>query len=437
MRAQPTHPTPVASGMTARHIGRRLSWRISLSSLLAGLWLVAGFTFAPTALGQARTAGTVSGVVVNGSSPVSGLAVTLQAVVSGTAKDAATTTSDQLGRFSFSGLDTTGLTSYAVYTHYQGGVFETPAITFTSGPSTTVTLQVFPTSSSDSSIQVASTTLLFSTPNQALGLLPVGVLMTMENSGTTAYVARVGPANGQPTNLLRFYLPPGAQDLTLGAGFSGLQVVQVDTGFGVTATLPPGRSAFAFAYNVPYSGTRSTFPFKAEYPSLNVVALIPPALQITGMGGASLQVKPLVKANGATYQVLSGENLHAGAQVSFGLGRLPLPGESPDIDFLQLVLVGVIILLLLIGLAITFLRRGALAVAFGWIPASLVSPSRLKARRLSQREAERKRLLRALLALEDKQAAGQIGPVAYSRQRAELRSALRPLVIRAGEEAGV
>jgi hypothetical protein len=363
---------------------------------------------------------------------VPGLAVVLQAVVAGAPKDVATTTSDSLGRFSLAGLDTSGLTSYAVYTHYQGGLFETPAISFTSGPSQTVTLQVFPTTASSAAIQVASTTLLLRNPNQLKGLLPVGVLMTIENQGDTAYVASVGPAGGQPTNLLRFYLPPGAENLTLGAGFSGLQVVQVDSGFGVTATLPPGQSAFAFAYDVPYSGTEATFPFKAEYPSVNVVALVPPAVKVTG---GSFQVKPEIKANGAVYQVLAGENLRSGEQVSFGLERLPIPGENPDVDFGQLVLVGGILLLLLMGLALLFLQRGALAVAFGWIPASLVSEAKQKARRQSLYEAERKRLLRALLTLEDRLAAGQIGPVAYSRQRAQLRSALRPLVMRAGEES--
>jgi hypothetical protein len=399
--------------------------------LLAALFLAAGLALAPAALGQARDTGSVSGVVVQGASPVPGLTVVLQAVVSGTAKDAATATSDRLGRFSFTGLDTSGLTTYAVYAHYQGGLFATPAISLTSGPSQTVTLQVYPTTASSAQIQVESTTLLLRSPNQPKGLLPVGVLMTMENHGDTAYVASVGPAGGQPTNLLRFYLPPGATDLTLGAGFSGLQVIQVDSGFGVTATLPPGQSAFAFAYNVPYSGTKVTFPFKPEYPSVNVVALVPSGVGVTG---GSFQVKPDINANGATYQVLSGDNLRTGEVVSFGLSRLPLPGESPDIAFGQLVLVGGLLLLVLLGLALLFLRRGALAVAFGWIPASLVSPARQRARRQSQREAERKRLLRALLTLQDRQSAGQIGPVAYSRQRAELRSALRPLVMGAGEE---
>ena len=373
--------------------------------------------------------GSINGVVVNASNHnanVPDLALTLQAVDSGIAKNVATTDTDSLGRFTFTGLDTSGLTTYAVYTHYQGGTFATSAISFTSGASQQATLQVYDTSSSDSGIRVASTTLLFSNPSQARGLLSVGVLMTIDNASPSAYLASVGPANGLPTNLLRFYLPPDAQGLALGAGFSGLQVIQVATGFGVVATVPPGDSVYAFVYEVPYSGTSYTYQFKAEYQSENVVALLPPQL---GIAPGNFTPKPEVQANGTTYKVLAIVSQDSNATVSFELTHLPLPGENPDIDFGQLVLLGIGLLLLLLGLAWLFLRRGALAVAFGWVPASLFTPARVKSRRQALRDAERKQLLQALVALDEKRAAGLIGPATYSRRRAEIRAELRPLLL--------
>ena len=390
--------------------------------------------FSPSAYGHAlprsnTLSGSINGVVVNASNhnaSVPDLPLTLQAVDSGIAKNVATADTDSLGRFTFTGLDTSGLTTYAVYTHYQGGTFATSAITFTSGTSQQATLQVYDTSSSDRGIHVASTTLLFSNPNQAKGLLSVGVLMTIENASSSAYLASVGPANGLPTNLLRFYLPPGAQGLALGAGFSGLQVIQVATGFGVAATVPPGDSVYAFVYEVPYSGTGYTYQFKAEYQSENVVALIPPQL---GTAPGNFTPKPEVQADGTTYKVLAIANMDSNATVSFRLSKLPLPGENPDIDFGQLVLLGIGLLLLLLGLAWLFLRRGALAVAFGWVSASLFTPARVKARRQAVRDAERKQLLQALVALDEKRAAGLVGPATYSRRRAEIRSELRPLLL--------
>ncbi|MGO8946814.1 MAG: hypothetical protein ACLQUY_03930 [Ktedonobacterales bacterium] len=426
------------------HAGSRRLLALTLPGLLVGVFLALGMVVsAPVAFGQAGAAGigrldptgsgSVSGVVVRGEGntvTVADVQVTLQAVVGSIAKDVATTTTNSQGRFFFSGLDTSGLTTYAVYTHYQGGEFETPAITFTSGSNQQVTLNIYNTSSSDAGIKVDSTTLLFSSPDQATGLLSVAVLMTLENDSQSAYLASVAPANGLPTDLLRFYLPAGAQDLTLGAGFSGLTVIQVNTGFGVDATVPPGQSAYAFAYKIPYTGTQYGFQFKAEYPSDNVVALLPTRV---GAIAGNFTVKPDLAANGSKYQVLAAANVASGTQLSFGLRNLPLPGENPDLDFGQLLLVGIGLLVLLLALALLFLRRGALAVAFGWVPASLLSPVRLKSRRQSVREAERKRLLRALLALDEKRAAGLIGPAAYSRQWAQLRSELRPLLLPKGK----
>ncbi len=248
-----------------------------------------------------------------GNAPVSGLVVTLQSVLAGTATDVATTRTDASGHFSFTGLDTSGLITYAVYTHFDGGLFATPAISFTSGSSQQVTLDVYNTTSSFAAVRVVSTTILVSQADQAKGLLPVGVLETFDNTGTTAYVADGAASAGGPPNLLRFWLPADAEDLTLGAGFSGLQVIQVDTGFGASTTVPPGQSAYAFAYSLPYTGTSLTLPFKAEYPSDQVSVLLPPSQKTAGSDFAA---EPAVKANGQTYQVVSAKNVAAGSEVS-------------------------------------------------------------------------------------------------------------------------
>ena len=237
----------------------------TVAGLALALWLAAGSFAAVGASAHAAraldTAGMVTGTAVNatlGNAPMPGLLVTLQAVTTGVASNAASTHTDASGHFAFSGLDTSGLVTYAVYAHFQGGLFATPAIGFTSSSSEQVTLDVYDTTTSDANLRVVSTTMLVSKPNQPKGLIPVGILETFSNSGKTAYVASVGPANGLPTNLLRFWLPENAENLTLGAGFSGLQVTQVSTGFGVNATVPPGESAYAFAYVLPYSGTANT-----------------------------------------------------------------------------------------------------------------------------------------------------------------------------------
>jgi hypothetical protein len=351
--------------------------------------------------------------------------VTLQSVLAGSVTDEATTRTDAAGRFSFTGLDTSGLIAYAVYTHFDGGLFATPAISFTSGSSQRVTLAVYNTTKSFAAVRVASTAILVSQVNQAKGLVPVAVLETFDNTGTTAYVADGATSPGGPPNLLRFSLPSKAENLTLGAGFSGLKVIQVSTGFGAETTVPPGQSAYAFAYSLPYTETSLTLPFKAEYPSDQVSVLLPVSLKAAG---GEFVDESAVKANGRTYSVVGAKNVAAGSQLSLRISGLPLAGVDPDFQFYQLVLLGAILLLLLLGLSFLYLRRGALAVAFGWVPATLFSPGRARARLKSQRETEQKRLLRALIALDERRAAGSISQDVYTRQRDVLHAELRPLM---------
>jgi hypothetical protein len=415
-----------------RSISRvRLQVRTSLLAVLLGLGLGGGLLLSQSAMGAPQkgdSVGTAAGVVVNGSLhnvPVPGLVVTLQSVMAGDATDAATTRTDAAGHFSFTGLDTSGLITYAVYTHFDGGLFATQAISFSSGSSQQVALDVYNTTSSFAAVRVVSTAILVSQADQSKGLLPLGVLETFDNTGTTAYVADGAPSAGGPPNLLRFWLPANAVNLRLGAGFSGLKVIRVDTGFGAVTTVPPGQSAYAFAYSLPYMGTSLLLPFKAEYPSDQVSMLLPPSMKALG---ADFTAESSVKANGRTYNVVAAKNVAAESQVTLMVSRLPLAGVGPDFEFYQLVILGVLLLLLLLGASFLFLRRGALAVALGWLPATLLSSARLQSRQKAQREALRKRLLRDLIALDERRAAGSLSEGSYTRQRERIRSELRPLL---------
>src|SRR5262249_8831839 len=78
----------------------------------------------PVADGQ----GTITGKLVNGTrdnAPVANFTVTLQDTVEARAKDAATAKTDAQGRFTFTGLDLTGVDLYSIYTHFQGGIYST------------------------------------------------------------------------------------------------------------------------------------------------------------------------------------------------------------------------------------------------------------------------------------------------------------------------
>jgi hypothetical protein len=390
---------------------------------------------APTAAAQAAAASgaTLSGSVVNGThgnAPVSGTQVVLQTYVShASAQDSATVTTDAQGHFTFAGLDGSGATTYAVYTRFQGGTFASGAITFANGTVAPQTLTVYDATASDANVRVALTTLLLGAPDQRTGLIPVGEFVTFDNTGHTAYVPAVAPSGGQPMGLLRFWLPAGAKNLSVGAGFEGAQILQVNTGFATSATVPPGKSQFAFVFDLPYSSTQYLLDYKTEYPTAQVAVLAPVG---THTAGGDFVAQPSVTALGQQYDLYTHDNVAGSVHLHLQLLRLPMPGERPDLDFTQLLALGGALALLLALLLALYVRRGDLAQALGLTPGSAVALAAASPPQsggsVQEREAERKRLLKALLALENAHAAGSISTADYEARAGRTRATLRGLL---------
>ena len=404
------------------------------------LWSGAMVHAAPRLAARAESpTGAISGVLVNGThhdAPVGGATVTLQAATAqGQPKDVTSASSDAHGHFSFSGLDVTGATSYDVYAVYQNGTFTSDSVSFSNGPAQQVTLRVYDTSLSDAALHVSLATILFSPPNKQEGFIPVGEFITFDNSATTAYVAAQGPANGMPMGLLRFGLPAGATNLTLGAGFAAnQQITQVSTGFAASATVPPGQSQFAFAFDIPYTSTSYAFSYKAEYATDQIAVLLPMGVAV---GAGDFTTQPPVTANGTHYQLFSRGAVQRDQASALGLSQLPTPGERPYLAFRALVGLGIVLALLLALLLLLYVRRGELAVVLGLVPAATL---RLRSRQTSSDrlqvsaadQSERKRLLRDLLSLEAMRDAGKLDDTTYQRRALVTRARLRELF--AGEE---
>ena len=382
--------------------------------------------------GTTDSAGSISGVVASGThngTLIGGQQVTLRAIVlSHAPKDVGTATTDAQGRFTFAGLDTSGETTYEVYTHYQGGFFVTAPVSFGGSAVATQTanLTIYDTTTDMSALSVSNLTVLVSTVNKAKGLIPVGVFYTFDNTGTRAIAGSLTPSvgGGMPQGLLRFALPASAANLTLGAGFGDAQTAQIDTGFAAAATIPPGLASFAFAFDLPYTGTSATLPLSALYPTARVTVLAPPAYRIIAPGFAT---DTPISANGQQFQQLHADNLAAGASKKVALAALPEAGVDPDLRFGQVLAIGAVLALLLALLLALFAIRGDLGALRRL--AGRDTSRQSSARATTQaRNVTRQRLLEALLELDERHTSGAIGGHAYERRRAELRAELRPLL---------
>lgn len=406
---------------------------VALALLLA--WSVPGTAAAHGATRAASGSGTITGTVLNGSkgnAPVAGQTVTLDMYVShAQTQSAATTTTDAHGHFSFGNLDGSGSTIYQLDVKYANGDFTGATIDFASSPTVDQTITVYDTTSDPSALSVTNTTMLFSPPNTQTGLIPVGVFITFKNSGKLAFVSSAAPGaaggaptGGMPTSLLRFALPPGAQNLTLGAGFTNVQAMQVDKGFAALATIPPGTTQFAYVYDLPYTGTDYHFQFQAVYPTAQVTLLVPTNVLVDDGDYAA---KPPVQALGQQYQLLEADSVQPGEVLKMRLWDLPVPGEQADLDQRALLILAAVLALLMALLVGLYLKRGNLAVALRLLPASaLAKPA--GSRGSQGRDAERKRLLKQLLALEKQHTAGQLEDAEYQRRRGNTRRKLKSLL---------
>jgi hypothetical protein len=377
---------------------------------------------------SAAQSGVLSGTVANGShgnAPVTGQTVTLEQYVShATTQDIAHVTTDAHGSFTFSGLDGSGATDYVLHTTYQNGQFSSGIVTLANGGALEQ-LVVYDTTTNDAAVSISLATILINAPNTQTGMVPVGVFVTFENTGHTAFVATPGAENGKPTGLLRFALPPGATNVSLGAGFAGAQTVAVGSGFASTGTLPPGKTQLAFAYEVPYSATDYVFPYSAEYSTAQVAVLVPFEMQVEARDFVGQQP---VEATGQKFHLLTKANVAAGAVAHLRIWGLPQPGESPDLSFGQLVGLGSVLALLLALLLLVFLQRGYLARTFRLLPAAAVANTGSTASEAALGEDERQRLLRDLLTLEHAYKAGTLRETEFQRRRESVRGQLRGLL---------
>ena len=413
--------------------------RLALGGVLVLLTLltlgVAGLG-APRALAAGSAGvGSISGVAVNGThgnAPIAGQQVTLQLSIGSDAKDLASVTTDADGHFAFSNVDLSGAALggvYAVYTTFEGGTYATPAINLNTSPTQTTTLTVYDATQDSANLSVSLATILVRQPDATHGLVGIGEFITIHNSGTTAFVGSLptNTASGAMPSLLRFSLPANAQNVTTGVGFFNTTTMQIGSGIAVATTVPPGQSEFAFAFDLPYTGTTLSIPYKAEYPTTQVVTLIPTSLR--GVASGTIVSQGDVTAYGAKYQVLAANNVANGAQVSFALAGLPTPGEPQDLNTGHLLWLGGALALLLALLLALYLWRGALATTLGLIPATPPAPSGIQREPLaSASDAERDHLLRELLALERRKASGAVTVEQFKREDAALRERLRALL---------
>ena len=310
-------PSPLA-GLLVNRL-RTLAGLFALSGLTVWLWT------APVALAQQPTL-VVEGEVVNstpGGSDVFGVTVVLHQE-SATVHNDLETTSDQEGRFRFERIDFDPAVQYGVTVRYQGALYGRD-LDLSAGSPPPITLTVYDSVDTEDVLSSSLASVLFASSDRSTQTVSALEIARIVNTSDRAYVP--GP---EPMKLLRFGLPPGAHGLQVDTGLRGADFIQVDRGFALLASVPPGEHEVMYTYRFPYSGTESSFTKSFIYGVEHLRVLAPEGemrLSSDMLGGAGDVV-----IGGQTYQLLEASDFPRGTRISLRLEGLPRPSLAQRFD---------------------------------------------------------------------------------------------------------
>ena len=353
----------------------------------------------------------VDGQVFNGSAgggSVAGLTITLH-LDGATAHDHMDTILDEEGRFRFEDISFDPNLSHGVSVRYQDALYGVD-VDLSSGSPLPIALTVYESSDDESVIQATSVSVLFASidiPSQSIAALEI---VNIVNNTDRTYVA--GP---DPMKLLRFGLPPEAHDLQVDTRLVGADFVQVDRGFALLASVPPGEHELLYSYRFPYSENEETYQKSLLYGATDFRVLAP--FEVLKLGSLNLGAPQSIIIGEREYQVIEAANLEPGTQVSLILGNLPSASLSETIgnrvDAVRFeYLAPVLLTLLMVSL-----------VGFALIRRSKPSTQTEALHLSSADENQQQRVISDMLAdLERSYQAGDLTEEEYSRRMEVLRS---------------
>ena len=366
---------------------------------------------------------TLDGRVVNGTEGAvvePGLVVLLHRSTPERTDETQTVTGPE-GRFRFEDVVFDPEALYAVTTRYEGVLYGVD-VDLSLRPPPPVQVIVYETADDQAVLSVVNASLLLVRIDETVQALWALEIVKIENGSDRTYVP--GP---EPMNLLRFSLPSGAQDLNVETVLLG-DFIQVDTGFALTASVPPGEHEIMYSYRFPYEGREAVVSRAFRYGVGNLRVLAP-------YGVAELASKEMGEAEEVIigerpYHLLTATDLPRGARISVRLTGLSQPSlgdrlvqrtKNVPYEYAAMLALGVLMVALL-GVALW--RRGG-------------APARgIDARGAVRPDAERGLLVQEIAVLEAKFEEGAIDEERYERRRRDLTARLAAVSRRPGSSLG-
>ena len=265
---------------------------------------------------QAQTR-VVEGSIFNatqGGGGVGGLPVTLHQI-SALGPLNLQTDSDDQGRFRFEDIFFDPVRAYGVSVRYQGAIYGTD-LDLSEGSPPSLRITIYDASSDDTIVSVASASLLLASVDRANQTVAALEIVNLANDSDHAYVP--GP---EPMQLLRFGLPAGATGLRVDTRLIDADYAQVDRGFALFASVPPGQHQVTFSYWFPYQGDELTLEKSYRYGARKIRVLAP--YEVLAIKIARLGEPETITIGQRQFQLIEASGIARGETLSIQLGGLP------------------------------------------------------------------------------------------------------------------
>ena len=312
----------VRSQPSGRGPGRRLRRRTAIIfALIAATVLASAVAGAQPASAQTQAETlTIQGRVSNGTEdgdPVEGLSVVLHQNSVEMLNESRTPAGPD-GSFVFPGIVYNPDIAYGVSVIYKGALYGVN-LDLSQGAPAPVELAIYEPIRSDEVLSATLVSMLVETADPVSQTLSVLEIVRLVNASDLTYVP--GP---EPMQIIRFGLPEGAHDLRVDTSLLAADVFQVDRGFGVSASVPPGTHEVLYSYQFPYSG--SNYPFSRNlWYGAELLRVVVPS-QVAGLTEASIGEPDGIDIGGQPYNVLEVGGVPRGHDLGFKLTDLPVPG---------------------------------------------------------------------------------------------------------------
>ena len=222
------------------------------------------------------------------------------------------------GSYTFPAVAPQDANTYAVTTNYLGVLYSTP-VELPLG-SQSVELLVYEVAESIDVIRLEADVMAIVKGTDHKSLSVLEVVSVVNDSDRTFLPDLDQPAN---FNFMRFSYPEGATNLDVEPGLPGGQIINIGTGFALTAAVAPGIHQVTYTYNVSYSGSTAaltrSFPMGVDSFRLLLqgdLGKVEPG-QLVGL--------PPVDVGGTLYATWEAADLNPGDRVTFVVAGLPTP----------------------------------------------------------------------------------------------------------------